>query len=394
MRTSHANCLFMGSLLTAAGYGATFLLTEHFRAFGGSEIDTGITLGGAMFGTLIGVPLVGWFAGRFGAARMGALGALAVCAGYLVLASLKTLSPLIGGAGFLIGLGWGIFYLAAPMALSERVTDTERGFWFARYGAFLMAGIGGSPVIAGTLTGSLGFSTPAAFCLVAAACVLAAVLLWAFDRLAPKGAAVAPASFSEGWVRKLPDIARTRAIYPILMVGLGACVFSGILTFQTSLVRGTGLQASTFFSVYALTVVASRFVLAPVVNRANGDHVAIVLLSLMILGVVVSFGFHYGVLVQITSAVLLGLGYGLVYAVIQTQAVNDGPIDQRNAAMTWFVIAYFVGIFGFPLFGGWMIVNFGTNGLLGAILAFAIAELAVALLRVRHGLYALPKEAS
>ncbi|MFK0162695.1 MFS transporter [Rhizobium sp. NPDC090279] len=383
MRASHAYCLFVASFLTAAGYGATFLLTEHFRTLGGSEIETGITLGGAMLGTLIGVPLVGWFAGRFGAARMAALGALSVCAGYLALASLHTLSPMIGGAGFLIGLGWGVFYLAAPMALSERVTDRERGFWFTRFGAFLMAGIGASPIAAGALTGSLGLSTATAFCVVAAACVLAALLLWMFENLAPRPAATTSQQSSDGWVRKLPSIARTKAIYPILMVGLGACVFSGLLTFQTSLVRGTGLQASTFFAAYAITVVASRFVLAPLVSRANGDRAAIVLLSVMILGVVVAFALPYGVLIQVASAVLLGLGYGLVYAVIQTQAVNDGPPEQRNAALTWFAIAYFLGVFGFPMLGGWLIVAVGTAGFLGAVLVFGIAEMGLALLRLR-----------
>src|SRR5690349_2811320 len=71
MRASHAYFLFIGTLFTAAGYGATFLLTEHFRALGGSELDTSTTLAGAMVGTLVGVPLVGWYAKRLRAARMG-----------------------------------------------------------------------------------------------------------------------------------------------------------------------------------------------------------------------------------------------------------------------------------------------------------------------------------
>ena len=165
------------------------------------------------------------------------------------------------------------------------------------------------------------------------------------------------------------------------MVGLGACVFSGLLTFQTSLVRGTGLQASTFFATYAITVVASRFLLAPLIGRAKGDHVAVILLAVMIAGVVVAFGLAHGVLVQIVSAILLGLGYGLVYSVIQTQAVNDAPAEHRNAALTWFVVAYFLGIFGFPVLGGWLIVHVGTAGFLTAVLLFALAETGLALLR-------------
>lgn len=381
MRASHAYFLFIGTLLTAAGYGATFLLTEHFRALGGSEIDTSTTLGGAMAGTLIGVPLVGWYAKRLKAARMGAMGAVSVAAGYGFLALLDTLTPLIAVAGFFIGLGWGIFYLAGPMALSGRVTDQDRGFWFTRFGAFQMAGIGFSPIVAAALVDHLGLTTAGAFAAIAAATLIAAVLLLIFEALSPQAQ---PAQAQNGnWVRALPALLSSRAIYPIMMVGLGACVFSGMLTFQSSLVRGTGLEAGTYFAAYAVTVVVARFILAPIINRADGDRASIALLALMILGVATAFGLAYGLPVQIVSAILLGLGYGLVYTVIQTQAVNDAPPEQRNAALTWFVIAYFLGIFGFPVLGGWMIVTVGIPGFLGVVLAFGLAEMALALLRGR-----------
>lgn len=381
MRASHAYFLFIGTLLTAAGYGATFLLTEHFRALGGSEIDTSTTLGGAMAGTLIGVPLVGWYAKRLKAARMGAMGAVSVAAGYGFLALLDTLTPLIAVAGFFIGLGWGIFYLAGPMALSGRVTDQDRGFWFTRFGAFQMAGIGFSPIVAAALVDHLGLTTAGAFGVIAAATLVAAVLLLIFEALSPQAQ---PAQAQNGnWVRALPTLLSSRAIYPILMVGLGACVFSGMLTFQSSLVRGTGLEAGTYFAAYAVTVVVARFILAPIINRADGDRASIALLALMILGVATAFGLAHGLPVQIVSAILLGLGYGLVYTVIQTQAVNDAPPEQRNAALTWFVIAYFLGIFGFPVLGGWLIVTVGIPGFLAVVLAFALAEMALALLRGR-----------
>jgi MFS family permease len=210
---------------------------------------------------------------------------------------------------------------------------------------------------------------------------VSAVMLVSFELLSPQKNQSATPIENTGWIRALPMIMRTKAIYPILMVGLGACVFGGLLTFQTSLVRGTGLTASTFFAAYAITVVASRFLLAPIIGRANGNRAAIILLLVMTAGVVVAFGFNLGVLMQIISAVLLGVGYGLVYSVIQTQAVNDAPPEYRNAALTWFVIAYFLGIFGFPVFGGWLIVTSGKQWFLVVVLAFAVAETALAFIR-------------
>lgn len=385
MRGAGVFLLFVGALITAAGYGATFLLTEHFRALGGGEIETGKALGGAAIGTFVGVPLVGWSGARVGGARLASVGALLVALGYFGLASMVTLSPLIVLAGLVIGLGWGIFFLAAPTAISERVNDAERGFWFTRFGAFQMAGIGGGPVLALALAQDLQMPTMTIFRLLAVACLVAAVCLWLFDYAAPR-----PVSAKAGgpvkaanWLYSLAPIIRTRAIFPVIMVGLGACVFTGLMTFQSSLVRASGLNAGVYFTVYAVVVVVSRFMLAPAINRADGDKMSVLLLALMTAGVCAMFVVQFGTAVQVLSAVLLGLGYGLVYTTIQTQVVNDAPEVHRNGALTWFVISYFVGIFGFPMVGGWLIVNAGTTVFLVVVLGCAVAELALAFMR-RH----------
>jgi MFS family permease len=383
MRASSVFLLFLGTLVTAAGYGATFLLTQHFRALGGSEIETGRTLGGAMIGTFVGVPLVGWLGQWVGGARLAALGALSVAAGYAVLAALTVLSPVIMMAGFLIGFGWGAFYLAAPMAVSERVTDTERGYWFTNLAAVQMAGIGGSPLVASSLASTLHHSTAWVFHVLAIACVGAGVLLWRFEKVAPRRLATASPAVvkTTGLLLSLAAISRTRALYPVLMVCLGACVFTGMMTFQSSLVRASGLDANVFFTTYAVVVVGARFTLASVLNRARSDSLAVVLLLLMTGGVLAMFAVSLGVVAQVLSATLLALGYGLVYPVIQTQVVNDSPEMYRRGALTWFVIAYFIGIFGFPVLGGWLIVNAGTERFLAVVLACAVAELVLSIVR-------------
>jgi len=382
MRALHTGLLFIGTLLTALGYGATFLLTEHFRTLGGSEVSTGLTLAGAMVGTFLGVPLVGSFADRLGAARMAALGALLLALGYQSLASLVVVNGWTTLAGLLIGLGWGIFYLAAPLSLSVRVTDDNRAFWFARFGAFQMGGIGLSPIVATALIRELNFSTAAALSTVAACCLLASVLLFVFETMS-RGAKTASTTANRGWLRALPLVLATRARYPILMVGLGASVFTGLMTFQTSLVRGTALEASTYFAVYGITVVLARLTLASHMARVNADRLAVMLLVLMCLGVLLANFMALGVAVQVGSAILLGLGYGLVYSVIQTQVINDAPLELRHAALTWFVMTYFVGIFGFPIVCGWLIVRMGTGWCLAVVLAIALAELMLAVLRRR-----------
>ena len=213
------------------------------------------------------------------------------------------------------------------------------------------------------------------FMLVGAACLAASLLLWIFGSMAPGGERT---SALRPWVRDIGVIARSASIRPILMVALGACVFSGLLTFQSSLVAGTGATAATFFAVYAVTVVAARLLLARFLATLPQAQLASALLTSMCLGVAAMFGVGLHPAFQIVSAILTGIGYGLVYSVIQTWAVNNTEPRYRHAALTWFVMSYFVGIFGFPAVGGWVLVHLGREIFLSILLAAALAELAIA----------------
>lgn len=376
MRATSAPFLFVGTMLAAAGYGATFLFSAYIRARGGNDIDTGLALGAAMIGTFAGVPLVGWFSGRIDAARMTAIAALSIACGFLVLALADVHGIALSRvAGVLIGLGWGMFYIGAPMALSERVTDADRGFWFTRFGAFQMAGIGGGPVLINLAIGNFGLSIERAFLLVALAALVASGLLLIFGNEAPLPKKVRA---TRQWVRDIARIAPSPTFRPILMVGLGACVFSGLMSFQSSLVEGTRASASSFFILYAVTVVGARIILARVLARLPQSGLAVGLLLIMLCGVAAMFGVPVTSAFQIISAILTGLGYGLVYPVIQTWAVNSAAPEHRHAALTWFVLFYFIGIFGFPVFGGWILVHFGKDALLSALLIAAVLEIGVA----------------
>jgi hypothetical protein len=79
------------------------------------------------------------------------------------------------------------------------------------------------------------------------------------------------------------------------------------------------------------------------------------------------------------SAILIGIGYGLVYPVIQTWAVNDAEPHLRHAALTWFVLCHFIGIFGFPVQGGLVLIHLGKQAFLALLHAAALLEHAIVL---------------
>lgn len=370
-----ATLLFFSTLLTATGYGATFILNEYYISLGGNELDAGLTLSGSMLGTFIGVAIVGWFSGKIGAARLGSIGALLIALGYVVLATISEISGLSVFSGFLIGVGWGGFFLAAPMALSERISDAERSIWFTKFGAFQMAGIGLSPILADFLTIQIGLSSNDFFLLVAVACVVSSAMLFAFDLFTSRLNIDKHNKVMTAWVRPIFSIAKTSAFNPIIMVMCGACVFSGLMTFQTSLIEGTALLAGYFFGTYAVTVVLSRWVFASVVGRLSVNTASYILISLMIGGILSMFFLKNWGGFQIIGAIALGIGYGLVYPLIQARAVNESSPEHRSAALTWFVLFYFIGIFGFPYIGAWIIVKFGLSLFLASITLLGLIEL-------------------
>jgi MFS family permease len=362
----------------------------HFKSIGGNDSDTGLALAGAMVGTFIGVPLVGWFAHRIGAARMSALAALCVGTGVAGFALIERVNLLNVIPAFLVGFGWGAFYLAAPMALAERTNDADRGLWFLRFGTFQMAGMGGCPALAGFAIHSLHWSLSSVLYTVGSLCAIASLMLETFGRLSPHSP-MQPVQ--ERWLRHIGAIALTRAVYPIVTIALGACVFSGLMTFQMSLVQGTYAQASTFFSLYAVTVVTTRWLFSRLVVNVRRETAAKLLLVMMVFGIAAMFAVPYHLLFHSAAAVLLGTGYGLAYPIIETQAVNDSDAVHRRAALTCFVAAYFIGAFGFPSVGGWVLVHIGKGAFLTLIAVCGLAALMLAIVGDRRRIEALSAKA-
>ncbi|WP_321850357.1 MFS transporter [Burkholderia diffusa] len=372
----------LGALLTACGYGATFLLSMHFRSAGGNDVDTGAALAEAMVGTLIGLPLVAWLAHGIGAARTTALAALVVGAGVVGFAVIGRTGSLSVVPGLLVGVGWGGFYLAAPMMLAERTTDTERERWFLRFGSFQMAGVGGGPAVAALAIRNWHWTTGTVFCTVGGLCAMAALMLECFGRLSPAPLPVVPPA-RERWLHEMRAIARTHAIYPIAIIALGSSVFSGLMTFQMSMAQETGVKAGTFFGLYSATVVVTRWLLGAIVIQLRVSATTQILLGFMILSVAVTFAVPHNTMLHSVSAVLLGTGYGLIYPIVQAQAVNSTDARHRHAVLTWFVASYFVGVFGFPAVGGLVLVSMGKTTLLLLIAACGLAALLLSIVEHR-----------
>jgi MFS family permease len=166
----------------------------------------------------------------------------------------------------------------------------------------------------------------------------------------------------------------SKAAFAILMVGLGGAIFGGLSSFQTSYASARHLDYSLFFLGFMSAAISCRLLIAGFIVKRDPYRMACLLTALMVLSVLM---FMYGVdsaAAYLLAAVVLGVGYGLTYSVINGLAANEAPSGHTAQSLVLFSLAYFVGVFGFPFLAGKVIVQAGMPALLQLLLVIALAN--------------------
>lgn len=174
----------------------------------------------------------------------------------------------------------------------------------------------------------------------------------------------------------------SRALFPILMVGLGGCVFGGLSSFQTSYGPARGVDYSLFFIGFMSAAIASRMLIAGIVVKRDPYWAACLLSGLMMVSILLFLSVVDSSASYLLAAMTLGIGYGLTYSVINGQAANEAPPGHTSQALLLFSLSYFIGVFGFPWLAGRLIVEAGIQALLLGVLAIATVNWLIALGRL------------
>jgi MFS family permease len=371
----------MASFFCGGGYGATFLLPVLFEGFGAGTELVGIVLGAAAISTLLTVAYAGHISDLIGRAPSVGLSGLLLAAANAGFALSGGDAAVLIVAGIVAGIGWGLFYCLSAIILAVLVEPSSRARMFLVSHACLMAGIGSAPLLAPFME-SMGAPLALAFLLVAAGTTFSGLALFA----------IAPAIRREEGVRKVEGVARlslramrlilaSEARFPIIMVGLGACVFAGFHAYQTVIAEAAGVDYAYFFSIYALTVVSFRVVLAVTAPKVPLYLASAWLLAAMTAGSALFLVLGGSLVLYALAAFLLGIGYGIAYALIKAIVANEAPEGLAPQAMQLFNLSYFVGVFAFPGLGGLIIAEFGAMTFVAIMAVLALIECAIAIQR-------------
>ncbi|MGF6393759.1 MFS transporter [Pseudomonas plecoglossicida] len=361
----------LSSYLLSLSYGTTFLLAMTLRAHGASEADAGSVISTAMLSTFLAVIFSGHLSDHLGAARSVAVGAVFLAAACLGFAALPGLGMAMMLFGLLLGFGWGVFYTLGPIIVAMLIEPQRRVKYFALLSGSMMTGIGTGPLL-GRVAQALGYPVEAAFVAAAGASVLGGVLfLLLAPRIQQQQRAVVVSRITPS---AACSVLSSKAAFAILMVGLGGAIFGGLSSFQTSYAALLHLDYSLFFIGFMSSVITCRLLVAGFIVKRDPYRMACLLTAMIVLSVLM---FMYGVASPagyLLAAIVLGVGYGLTYSVINGLAANEAPAGHTAQALLLFSLAYFIGVFGFPLLAGKIIVQAGMGALLQVLLLIALAN--------------------
>ena len=242
-----------------------------------------------------------------------------------------------------------------------------------------MVGIGLSAPMGRLFAGWAGgigraFACEALLCAVAAGLHIAAGRRFERTRAAPFRA------LGLDW-RSVRAILRGRTALPVIMIGLAACSFSGLSTFQSLLAAAHGVAPEVFFLTFTATTVTLRFCVASRIGRLPLPRLAVALAILMLTGLVGLAASRDHVGTWIAATLVFSIGYGLNYSALNALVVRlaeRGGLSVPVASQV-FTIGYFVGLFGFPPIAERTIALADIEAIITVLAVVALANVGVAL---------------
>ncbi|MCG8559126.1 MAG: MFS transporter [Hyphomicrobiales bacterium] len=359
----------------------TFLLPLRVSEIGGDEGFVGLILGVGMVAAL----LTGWLSGHL-ADRAGRAGSVAAAGGaqaaaFAVMAAASDADPMLILSGFGFGAGWAVFYLLTPLLAISRAQAKDRVKYLTIISGLMMLGIGLGPVLGRVLEWA-GLSVSGVFAIAAGLSLIGAGLALVLVR---SDLSISHGSASLN-LAVLGRVLRTRAALPTVMIAIGGGIFGCLTSYQAPISEAIGVDYALFFAVFVVTVVGARLGLAGHIGRQPPYATAFALLSIMVAALLSWVRLPQSPLVYSATTVLFAFGYGLTYSVLNGIVANIEQQDLAPPALLVFPLAYFLGLYGTPFLGGWVIATHGAEMLLFVLVMLGLVEwclAAVGLIRKR-----------
>lgn len=333
--------LFTAALLAFISIGASLpVLPAYVRGpLHSTDLAVGIVIGAFAATSVICRPVAGRQADRRGRRVVLVAGSLAMAAGgamYLLADNIPTLVL----ARLMVGAGEGSVYTAGATWTVDLAPPHRRGLALGLFGLAVWGGLSLGPVAGELLRSGAGYD--AVWILTAVLPLIGAVIAM---RLPEPRRAVGSRAKAGPW---LPRAAR-RPGAALALANVGYAALAGFVVLHLR-ARGIGGGASVF-TAFAVAVFASRLVLSHVPDRLGARRTATLASLTETVGLVIIASAN-SLPEALVGAVVVGLGFAMLFPSLALMVVGNVSEDHRGSAMGAFTAFFDVGVgLGAPLAG-------------------------------------------
>jgi MFS family permease len=358
--------VFLSSVFTCMASGAsTPVLPQFVRdELNGSAAVVGVVVGSGSIVAMLVRPLLGTLADRFGRRRVSFAGSIV---GALGLAMLLIASTVVEGTAgrVLFGLGGAALNTATMAWIVDSALVHQRGRALSLFGVSIWTGLALGPQLGVTVLHAGGYQAVWAVCIALELCGLLSLV---FLPEPPRAARVAQTAAQ--WRAAIGPVLRPGAVSAMAWSGEGVILAFLVLHLQDQGLPSGGLGgAASVFTLFAISVIAARILLASLIDRVGAAHAATIALALVGTGLAI-LGYASSLAVAAIGALLLGFGFAPLYPALAVLATARLPAAQRAAGIGVFTSFMDLGMAAGAFVGGILTTAFGESApFVGAALA-------------------------
>ena len=196
--------------------------------------------------------------------------------------------------------------------------------------------------------------------------------------LTVKAPPMKPIKATTGGKFKIMDFFEKRAIPISVVMFVMAFAYSGILSYVTAYAESISLiqAGSLYFTVYGVTVLLSRPITGPLLDRKGANIVMYPAIIMFALGLAV-ISQATATIAFLIAAVLIGFGYGNVQSITQALSIKVTPRERLGLANTTYFIALDLGLGFGPFLLGPIASSFGYGGMYLTLAFVVLSGIAV-----------------
>ena len=338
-----------------------YLLLVTMAMYAAGEYNASVGMAGLVssafiIGSLIGRLFGGKHITAMGGKKMLMIGSVLIViltASYLIPMGIYPLIVL----RILHGAAMGYAMTATGTIIAQIIPPSRNGEGIGYFSMSVVLATAVGPLIGVSLIAAYGFTSIFLFSFAMA--IISLVI--GLTVKAPPGQ---PSKSTDSGKFKIMDFFEKRAMPISAVMFVMAFAYSGILSYVTAYAESISLiqAGSLYFTVYGITVLLSRPITGPLLDRKGANIVMYPAIIMFAIGLAVISQASLSMAFLIAAA-LIGFGYGNIQSVTQALAIKVTPPERLGLANTTYFIALDLGLGFGPFLLGYIVPSLGYRGM-------------------------------